>query len=163
MFTRSRAVIYTWSNSGNHEDEDNMNHEDHQVHQGKAFAPLDSAVEHVVHEIIGAGLAVHRQLGPGFVEPVYDRAVAVELRCRGLGYEQQQRVDVTYRDEVVSQHRLDLVVERCVVVEVKAVRKILPIHQAQILSYLKASGHRVGLLMNFNVRLFIHGLQRFVR
>jgi GxxExxY protein len=139
-----------------------MNHEDHQAHQG-AFRPIDSAIERIVRETIGAGLAVHRQLGPGFVEPVYDRAIAVELRCRGLGFEQQHRVDITYRDEVVSQHRLDLVVEQCVVVEVKAVRKLLPIHQAQLLSYLKASGHRVGLLMNFNVRLFVSGLQRFVR
>jgi len=70
---------------------------------------------------------------------------------------------VQYRGETVSEYRLDLLVERCVIVEVKAVKKLRPIHQAQILSYLKASGHRVGLLMNFNVRLFVDGLQRFVR
>jgi GxxExxY protein len=67
------------------------------------------------------------------------------------------------RGETVAQHRLDLVVEHSVIVEVKAVKKLRPIHQAQLLSYLKASGHRVGLLMNFNVRLLVDGLQRFVR
>ena len=140
-----------------------MNHKDHQGHKGRAYPLVDPEVERIVQQIIGAGLAVHRQLGPGFIEAVYEGAVAVELRYRGLSLERQSRIEVQYRGETVADHRLDLLVERCVVVEVKAVKKLRPIHQAQILSYLKASGHRVGLLMNFNVRLFVDGLKRFVR
>lgn len=85
------------------------------------------------------------------------------MRSRSLRADVQKLIQVRYRGELVCQHRLDLVVEDAVVVEVKAVRKLRPIHQAQILSYLKASGYRVGLLMNFNVRLFVEGLHRFVR
>ncbi len=140
-----------------------MNHKDHQGHKGRAYPLIDPEVERIVQQIIGAGLAVHRQLGPGFIEAVYEGAVAVELRYRGLSFERQSKVEVQYRGETVADHRLDLLVERCVVVEVKAVKKLRPIHQAQILSYLRASGHRVGLLMNFNVRLFVDGLKRFVR
>jgi len=140
-----------------------MNHKDHQEHKERSHPVLDPKIERIVTEVIGAGLAVHRQLGPGFVETVYEQAIAFELRTRGLGFEQQSRIAVRYRGETVAQHRLDLVVERSVVVEVKAVKKLRPIHQAQLLSYLKASGYRVGLLMNFNVRLLVDGLQRFVR
>jgi GxxExxY protein len=93
----------------------------------------------------------------------YEHAIAFELRSRGLGFEQPSSLAMQYRGETVAQHRLDLVVERSVVVEVKAVKKLRPIHQAQLLSYLKASGYRVGLLMNFNVRLLVDGLQRFAR
>jgi GxxExxY protein len=140
-----------------------MNHKDHHDHKERPYPVVDPKVEGIVTEVIGAGLAVHRQLGPGFVETVYEQAIAFELRIRGLGIEQQSSIAVQYRGETVAHHRLDLVVERSVVVEVKAVKKLRPIHQAQILSYLKASGYRVGLLMNFNVRLFVNGLQRFVR
>ena len=129
----------------------------------KAFAPLDAQIERVVREVIGAGLAVHRQLGPGFLESIYGRALAIELRCRNMHFDEQHRMVVRYRGEIVAQHRLDLLVEHSVVVEVKAVKKLRPIHAAQVLSYLKASGHRVGLLMNFNVRLFKNGVQRFIR
>jgi len=127
------------------------------------FAPLERETERVVRDVIGAGLRVHRELGPGFLEPVYERALQFELRCRGLLYDDQHRIDIFYRGEQIGLQRLDLVIEGCVVVEVKAVREIRPIHQAQILSYLKASGMRVGLLMNFNVARLVDGLQRFVR
>ena len=89
--------------------------------------------------------------------------LGIELRHRSLRAEVQKSIAIHYRGELVCRHRLDLVVEDVVVVEVKAVRKLRPIHQAQILSYLKASGYRVGLLMNFNVQLFVDGLRRFIR
>jgi GxxExxY protein len=129
----------------------------------ETFAPIDESVDQVVREVINGGFAVHREIGPGFVEPVYGKAMAVELRCRGLRFKEEHVIAIRYRGEVVAQHRLDLVVEGCVVVEVKAVKKLRPIHQAQILSYLKASGCRIGLLMNFNVKLFKDGLRRYVR
>jgi GxxExxY protein len=119
--------------------------------------------EQIVRDIIGCGLAVHRQLGPGFMEQVYERGMRIELRQKGLRFEAQKPIDVTYRDVVLCCHRLDLVVEGVVVVEVKAVKELRPIHEAQILSYLKASGCRAGLLMNFNVKMFVDGLHRFVR
>jgi GxxExxY protein len=140
-----------------------MNHKGHQEHRESPHPVLDPKVERIVTEVIGAALAVHRQLGPGFVETVYEQAIAFELRIRGLGIEQQSSIAVQYRGETVAHHRLDLVVERSVVVEVKAVKKLRPIHQAQLLSYLKAGGYPVGLLMNFNVKLLVDGLQRFVR
>ena len=87
----------------------------------------------------------------------------IKLCHRNLRFETQSQVTVTYRGESIGGQRLDLIVEGAVIVEIKAVRELLPIHQAQILSYLKASGLRAGLLMNFNVKLFMDGFHRFVR
>jgi GxxExxY protein len=140
-----------------------MNHEDHKDHKGSSYPPLPGETERVVREVIGAGLAVHRELGPGFIEGVYDRAVCLELKQRNLSYERQKEIQVRYRGETICSHRLDLVVGGCVIVEVKAVKALRPVHKAQILSYLKASNLRVGLLMNFNVKMFVQGLHRFVR
>ena len=99
---------------------------------------------------------------PGFIEAVYGRAMVLELRHRMLRIEVEKAIQVHYRGELICNHRLDLVVDSAVVVEIKAVRKIRPIHHAQILSYLKASGCRVGLLMNFNATTLVDGLRRFV-
>jgi len=121
-----------------------MNHKEHkehkeqQKHQG--HEPIASATEQIVREIIGAGVAVHRELGPGFIETVYGRALILELGHRSLRSEVEKPVQIHHRGELVCSHRLDLVVEGVVVVEVKAVRKLRRIHHAQILSYLKASG-----------------------
>lgn len=140
-----------------------MNHQEHNDHKDrKHHEPVPDETERVVREIIGAAIEVHRQLGPGFIETVYRKALRIELRHRNLLAEAERSIQVHYRGELVCRHRLDIVVERAVVVEVKAVRKIRPIHHAQVLSYLKASRCRVGLLMNFNVSLFVDGLRRFV-
>jgi GxxExxY protein len=134
------------------------NQGEHDVH-----LPIPPTTERIVRDVIGAAIEVHRELGPGFIETVYGRAMRVELAHRRLCSESERSVQIQYRGELVCSHRLDIVVEGLVVVEVKAVRRLRPIHQAQILSYLKASGCRVGLLMNFNVTRFIDGLKRFVR
>jgi GxxExxY protein len=147
----------------NHEAQMRLNHKAHNEHKDKLHEPIDAEVERIVRGVIGAGIAVHRELGPGFIEPVYGRALCVELRHRKFSVEEQKSILIEYRGEPVYRHRLDLLVENAVVVEVKAVRCLKRIHQAQILSYLKASGCRVGLLMNFNVTLFVKGLRRFVR
>jgi GxxExxY protein len=161
-------------------EETNMNHKEHKehkedkkdkedIHQQKghdgreAPEPVAPEIERVIHEAIGAAIDVHKELGPGFIESVYHRALVIALRHRHLLVEEQKSIDIRYRGELVCRHCLDLVVESAVVVEVKAVRKLRPLHQAQILSYLKASRCRVGLLMNFNVPLLIDGLHRFVR
>lgn len=114
-------------------------------------------------EIIGAAIAVHRGLGPGLLESAYEACLAYELTDRGLQVAQQVVLPVEYRGVLVEcGFRLDLVVEDRVVLELKAVDKVLPIHEAQLLTYLKLSGHRLGLLMNFNVSKMVDGITRLV-
>ena len=100
--------------------------------------------------IIEAALDVHKALGPGFLESIYENALKVALRRRNLPFESQQDVRIFYASEEVGAHRLDLVVNREIVVELKAIKALEDIHFAQVRSYLKATGLHVGLLMNFN-------------
>jgi GxxExxY protein len=112
--------------------------------------------------VIGAAMEVHRLLGPGFVENVYEEAMVVELGLRGIRFSRQAPVAVTYNEQSVGEGRVDLFVEKTLVVELKAVEKILPVHQAQVMSYLKASGCHLGLLINFHERLLRDGIRRVV-
>ena len=114
--------------------------------------------------IIGAAIEVHRHLGPGLLESTYEACLAFELAERGLYVERQLDLPVVYRGvRVDCGYRIDLLVERRVVIELKSVEKLLPIHDAQLLSYLKLSGYRVGLLFNFNViKLMPDGFRRKV-
>ena len=100
-------------------------------------------------KIIGAALEVHRELGPGFLENIYEEALKVDLNEHGLKYECQKEVKIEYLGVVVGTHRLDLVVENKVIVELKALSDLSDIHFAQLRSYLKATGLKVGLLLNF--------------
>lgn len=114
--------------------------------------------------VIGAAIEVHRRLGPGILESVYEQALCVELRHREIPFVRQAPFQVRYRDVVVGESRLDLVVGGQIVVELKAVDQFLPIHQAQLLSYLKATGLPLGLLINFKVMyLADKGIKRVVR
>jgi GxxExxY protein len=147
-----------------------MNHKEHKehkehegVHTQGGHLPIPEKTENIVRDVIAAAIAVHRQLGPGFIEAVYHRALRVELGSRNVQFEIEKPVAIFYRGERLCEHRLDLVIAASVIVEVKAVRKVRPVHQAQLLSYMKASSCRVGLLMNFNVPRLVDGLQRFVR
>ena len=110
---------------------------------GFAFDQLSS-------KVIAAGLEVHRQLGPGFLESVYDQALRVELAKRGIPFESQKEIRVVYGGQVVGIHVLDLLVADTLVLELKAVNRFEDIHLAQLRSYLKATGKKIGLLMNFN-------------
>jgi GxxExxY protein len=103
----------------------------------------------LTYAIIGAAMEVHRELGPGFLESIYQKAMESELRRRAIAFEAQKRIGVSYKGEVLAEHVLDLVVDDKVVVELKAAKELVPEHEAQILSYLKASGLIVGLLINF--------------
>jgi GxxExxY protein len=114
------------------------------------------------NRVIGAALEVHRVLGPGFVEAVYKDALAVELELRGIPHAVQQQVAVAYKGRPVGQSRLDILVADSLVVELKAVEVLLPIHTAQLLSSLKATGHKLGLLINFNVPLLRDGIRRLI-
>lgn len=113
-------------------------------------------------EIIGAAIEVHRELGPGLLESAYQACLAHELRLRKLDFEQEKPLLVRYKDEWIDcAYRLDFVIANKVIVETKSVDVLIPIHEAQILSYMKLSGHRIGLLINFNVTILKNGIRRF--
>ena len=115
-------------------------------------------------QIIGAAVAVHRALGPGLLESAYEACLYYELVKRGLCVERQKPLPLTYEGvKLDCSYRMDLVVENCVIVEVKAVAKLDRVHEAQMLSYLKLADLRVGLILNFNVRNLTHqGVLRMV-
>ena len=114
-------------------------------------------------KVIGAAIEVHRVLGPGLLESAYEKCLCHELVERRLAFERQVPVPVSYKGIAIEcGYRADLVVERALLVELKAVAKILPIHHAQVLTYLRLSGIRTGLLMNFNTKVLKDGIKRFV-
>ncbi|HUR32271.1 MAG TPA: GxxExxY protein [Vicinamibacterales bacterium] len=113
-------------------------------------------------DIIGACMAVHRELGPGLLEVLYQRAVCVELEWRGITHEVERAIPIFFRNQIIGHHRLDLVVDNQVVVELKAVERIGPQHVAQPISYLRVSRMRVALLVNFNVPILKDGIRRVV-
>lgn len=117
----------------------------------------------ITESIIGAAIEVHRALGPGLLESAYEACLTFELVQRGLKVEQQKPLPVVYQEvKLDCGYRLDLLVEEAVIVEVKAVDRLAPIHQAQLLSYLRLSGCKVGLLINFNVKVLKDGIRRVV-
>ena len=102
------------------------------------------------NKIIGAAIQVHRELGPGFIEGIYEEALKVEFTRRKINFEHQKEIKIEYRGVTVGIHRMDLLVEKDIIVELKAIKELADIHFAQILSYLIATGLKVGLLMNFS-------------
>jgi GxxExxY protein len=117
----------------------------------------------LTEKIIGAAIEVHRNLGPGLLESAYERCLIYELEKLGLLVENQKPLPLVYKEITVEQgYRLDLLVEDKVVVELKTVERLTKIHEAQVLTYLRISGHKVGLLINFNVDILKRGLRRFV-
>ncbi len=124
---------------------------------------MNEELNRITEAIIGAAMDVHRELGPGLLESAYEACLAYELIQRGFKVERQKTLPLKYRDVTLDcGYRIDLLVEGQVVVEVKAVEQWNPVHQAQVLSYLKLSGCRVGLIINFNVRMLKTGIKRFV-
>jgi len=121
------------------------------------------ALEQITGKIIEAAMKVHTELGPGLLESAYEACLLFELHKRGLKAVRQVELPVIYEGiKIDAGYRIDLLVEDAVIVGLKAVNRILPIHQAQLLSYLKLSGKRVGLLINFNVEHLKDGLKRMV-
>jgi GxxExxY protein len=125
-------------------------------------ARISDSLNALSYAVIGAALEVHRSLGPGFLESVYQKALCVELALAGIPFETEIPIDIEYKGCKVGEGRLDLLVERSLIVELKAVDTLLPIHKAQLLSYMKASGARLGLLMNFNVAVLKEQIVRLV-
>jgi GxxExxY protein len=117
----------------------------------------------ITDTIIGAAVDVHRTFGPGLLESAYEACLVFELAERGLKVEQQKTLPVVYRGvKLDCGYRLDILIEESVIVEVKSIDQIAPIHKAQLLSYLKLSGCKVGLLINFNVKVLKDGVVRMV-
>ncbi len=115
----------------------------------------------ITERIIGAAIEVHKMLGPGLMESVYEECLCREFELRGIGVERQLSLPVEYKGTMLDcGYRLDLLVEQSVVVEIKSLSAIKPIHEAQLLTYLKLGGWKVGLLINFNVRALKDGICR---
>jgi len=125
---------------------------------------VSGSSENVLTEkIIGAAIEVHRHLGPGLLESVYEECLCYELKQLELQFERQVHLPITYKGiKLESAYRIDLVVEDTIVVEIKAAEDVTPIHQSQLLTYLKSANKRVGLLINFNVPILKNGLKRVV-
>jgi GxxExxY protein len=119
-------------------------------------------IEALASEVVDGGLEVHRELGPGFLEAVYEQALIVELTRRGLQVERQVPVKIEYKGFAVGEGRLDLLVGGDLIVELKTVEVTLPVHVAQVISYLRAFDRPLGLLLNFNVALFRDGIRRVI-
>ncbi len=113
--------------------------------------------------VIGAAIEVHRHLGPGLLESIYESCLCRELERNSINFQRQISLPVRYKGDVLDcEYRFDLIVEKSLVVEIKSVEKIVPVHRAQILTYLKVSGIRTGILINFNMPVLKDGLERFV-
>lgn len=138
-----------------------MNHEDTKTRSRDLCKPIPSEVEAVATQVVDAAFAVHSGLGPGLLESIYERCLVRELQFRGVDAQCQLAVPIRYRGLWIDPGlRLDILAGGCVVAEVKAVDIVLPVHIAQMLTYLKLTSHRVGLLVNFNVPLIKHGIRR---
>ena len=125
--------------------------------------PVSAETERVATAIVDAGLKVHKTLGAGLLESIYERCLVHELAKRGLEPRQQVAVPIVYDGMTLDgEFRIDLLVNGVIVVEVKSVDTLLPVHQSQIITYLKLSGCRLGFLLNFNVPLFKNGVRRIV-
>ncbi|MCC7302991.1 MAG: GxxExxY protein [Bacteroidia bacterium] len=117
----------------------------------------------ISYTVIGCSMEIHRHLGPGLLESVYENTLAFELRTAGLEVKQQPSLPVVYKDvRLDSGYRLDLLVNNKVIVEIKSVEVLAPLHHAQLLTYLRLSGHKLGLLINFNTVVLKTGVTRIV-
>ena len=122
----------------------------------------DPALNSLTEKIIGCAIEVHRTLGPGLLEATYESALCVEFELAGIKFQRQLAIPVTYKNHPIGDYRLDLLVDGLVVVEIKSVDRFDPIFEAQLLTYLRITGLKRGLLLNFNSRLLKDGIKRLV-
>ena len=132
--------------------------------EGKAMMNKPGILpEDGTREIIAAALEVHRHLGPGLLESAYEECLCYEFEIRGISYTRQKQLPIIYKEKILDcGYRLDVVVNNDILLELKSVEKLLPIHDAQLLTYLRLSGIRTGLLINFNNSLLKDGIKRIV-
>ena len=127
------------------------------------YVEPDPELNRLSGAIIGAAIEVHRTLGPGLEEEVYQTALCVELRSRNIPFCCQTWYDVVYKGEVIGRRRIDLMVDNRIILELKSVEKLAPIHGAQLLTYLKITDMKLGLLINFNTIILKDGIKRVIR
>jgi GxxExxY protein len=119
------------------------------------------SINDLSHELIGAGIEVHRELGPGLLESAYEGAYSHELNLRNIPHVRQQMMPILYKGVLIETgYRIDILAEDRLVVELKAIEKLLPIHSAQLMTYLRLGKYPLGLLMNFNVLKLVDGIER---
>lgn len=123
---------------------------------------LPDDLEHLIRDTIGCCLEVHKTLGPGMNETVYSRACAIELTHRKIPFDEEKTVPIRYRGQLLCHQRIDLLVDDRLIVEIKSVEKIHPVHVAQAVSYLRATRNRAALVINFNVEMLRQGIRRVV-
>jgi len=123
---------------------------------------LPPETERTIRQTIGCGIEVHRVLGPGYVEAIYAQAMEIELQSQGLGFERERAITVDYKGHRIAGQRVDFIVEGRVIIEIKSVARLEPVFEARLISYLRTTGLRAGLLMNFNAMLLKDGLRRIV-
>ena len=128
------------------------------IHHGDTEARSKLLYEDLTQRVIGAAIEVHRALGPGLLESAYEECLCHELHLRGISFERQLPLPVDYKGiKLDCGYRLDLVVENVLILEIKCLEHVLPVHEAQLLTYLKMTGKRVGLILNFNVSTLTRG------
>jgi GxxExxY protein len=135
-----------------------VNNHDVRWHRTEPDPELDA----LASAVIGAAVEVHRILGAGFLESTYEQAICVELSLRGLPFARQSPISVVYKNTIVTEARIDLLVADRLIVELKAVAELAPIHTAQVISYLKAASLPLALLINFNVPVLLRGVRRVI-
>jgi GxxExxY protein len=123
----------------------------------------DPETDELARAVIGAAIEVHRQFGPGLDEGLYRNALCVELNLRGIPFQKEVVIDVLYKGEPIGKKRIDFIVGGKLIVELKAVEQLAPLHKAQLLTYLKLMNHKLGLLINFNTEVLKQGIKRVVR
>ena len=123
--------------------------------------PSIESINKISHNVIGAAIEVHRQLGPGLLESAYRECLAREFTLRGIPFEREKPIRLEYKGIVLEAgYRLDFLVADCLVVELKAIEALAPVHDAQLITYLRLGGWRLGLLINFNVAVLENGIRR---
>jgi GxxExxY protein len=120
----------------------------------------DPELNRITNAIIGAAIEVHRMLGPGHLEAAYEEALAIEFRLRAIPFERQHPIELVYKGQVVGKGRLDFLVFDKVIVDLKSVEGITSVHTAKMISYLRITGHKLALLLNFNVKRLVDGIRR---
>jgi GxxExxY protein len=128
----------------------------------QAGTSKDFPLKELSEQIISCAIEVHTLLGPGLLENVYEEALAHEFNIRGISFERQKEINLQYKGKDIGKHKLDYLVSGEVIVELKAVETMNKLFEAQVLTYLKASNKRIGLLINFNVERLKYGIKRFI-
>lgn len=126
------------------------------------FKEPNPELNRLAKQVFEAALEVHRLIGPGYLESVYEEALCVEFGLRGIAFERQVETGITYKNVRVGRGRVDFVVAKRLIVELKSVEALVPVHTAQVISYLKATGLALALLINFNVPLLKDGVRRII-